>query len=175
MNSLISLFSLLMALIILCPAYGQASDQSPFLLPNGAEVRVDKNKKIIEYCPDNTCNIISAPASVNKVALEDFAVLYFSYASGYIYLGGSFDGKAPYRLRSQEKVKEIVSRQRSGCKGSELAVISCIMLRLVGQEQIKIAFSRFDEGEEAVGPEEPQEILSEKRLREVQAWYQNQK
>jgi hypothetical protein len=148
--------------------------QNDLLLPSDTTTTTEKSKIVIKYCPDNTCDIIEAPASVDKAAFEDFAVLYFSYASGYIYLDKSFDGKTPYRQKSQDKANEIVSRLRRDCNGDDLAVVSCILLRLIRDYKIKIASSRYDEGVEAVAPFEPQEKLSEKKLRAVQDWYKKQ-
>lgn len=152
---------------------GNQSQKLP-LLPSEAILSVDKNRTLIRYCPDNTCNIIEAPPSVDKVAFKDFSVLFFSYASGYIYLDKSFDGKTPFRYRSQKKVREIISRLRQGCDGDDLAIVSCIMQRLARDHEIKTGFSRFDEGVEAITPYNPRVQYSLKNLRAIQDWYKKQ-
>ncbi len=44
--------------------------------------------KLLEFCPDNTCNGFSAAPGVSQSALKDFAFLYLYYFSDYYALAG---------------------------------------------------------------------------------------
>lgn len=144
------------------------------VLPTEAVLKIDRSNKVIKYCPDNTCDIITAPRSIDERDFEDFAVLFFSYASGYVYLDKSYDDTVPYRQQTRDKVKDIIARQGKGCEGESLAVVGCIMQRLARDYKIKTAFSRFDEGVNVVTPYDPQEQFSLKSLRKIHAWYKEQ-
>lgn len=164
----------LICLLMLTASASIAGQNKKPLLPAEAISKTEKNKKVIKYCPDNTCDIIKAPRSIDERILEDFSVLFFSYASGYLYLEKSYDGKVPYRHQTKDKVKDIIARQRNDCKGEELAVVSCIMQRLAKDYKIETAFSRFDEGKNIVTPYDPQEEYSLKSLQKTQSWYKEQ-
>jgi hypothetical protein len=167
----VTLFCLLM-LTGSATAAGEKSKKP--LSPTEAVLKIEKNNKVIKYCPDNTCDIIKAPLSIDERVFEDFTVLFFSYASGYIYLEKSYDGKVPYRHQTTDKVKDIIARQRNGCEGEELAVVSCIMQRLAKDYKIEASFSRFDESKNVITPYDPQVAYSLKSLRKTQAWYKEQ-
>lgn len=169
----IHLISLSLLLITASAADAAQNYKTP-LLPSKAISKTEKNNRIIEYCPDNPCEIISTPRSTDKQVFEDFAVLFFSYASGYIYLEKSYDNTIPYRKQTKDKVKEIIARQRNECKGEELAVVSCIMQRLARDYKIRASFSRFDEGKDVITPYDPQDEFSLKSLQKTKAWYKTQ-
>jgi len=79
MINLVLAFILFISFII-DPAIAHSGAMLPnaSLLPTDTTVKQDENKTTIKYCPDNTCDIIEAPVSIDRTAFEDFAVLYFS-------------------------------------------------------------------------------------------------
>lgn len=66
------------------------------LLGDNLTFKETATQKAIEYCPDNTCNLIKTPKSVPTQTLSDFAFLYIFYASGYIYIKKPYDGSVPF-------------------------------------------------------------------------------
>lgn len=52
----------------------------------GIKFHVEKNQFVIEYCPDNTCEKIIATKGMGERAFLNISLLYFKFASGYIYL-----------------------------------------------------------------------------------------
>ena len=167
------LMSLSLLLITASIADAAQKSKAP-LLPLEAISITEKNSRIIKYCPDNTCDIISAPHATDEQVFKDFAVLFFSYASGYIYLEKSYDNTTPYRKQTKDKVKEIIARQKNECKGEELAVVSCIMQRLARDYNISASFSRFDEDKNVVTTYDPQDVFSLKSLQKTAAWHKAQ-
>ena len=102
------------------------------------------NKYIwIEYCPDNTCDVLRAPVGFPEDKLVVLGGAYFYYFSGYYNLEG---------WRRDLNVKRgvdkgILSLAGRGCKsmhGRELA--KCEMLRWGRKHHMNLISVRYDEG-----------------------------
>lgn len=104
-----------------------------------------ENKKVLyKYCPDNTCTVLVSNRN-NLINLDRFTLLYFYYASGYVYLNmGKNDGS--FIDKSKKHAQDIIFIE-SICSGKEHQVASCVMSRLLdsGITGYKV---RFDENRE---------------------------
>jgi hypothetical protein len=122
-------------------------------------VRSEGGQRVLEYCPDNTCERFVAPATSSQEALADFAFLYLYKVSGYYVLGTFKTTEAPAR------VKPILSRYVQHCpQPEESKAIACLLRSLQRGNHIAIAFTRQDEGQVSVVP-----INLEKQLRRTGA------
>jgi len=144
------------------------------IAPSGLEYHVTKKLKTVKYCPDNTCNILEAPASIPNAVFNDFAFLFLSYASGYIYLKEPFDNSRPFLETSKKFLPQVVERRKHHCNGDEFEIASCILNKMAKEYSIKIYFSRFDEGENIKELEKQEEVLSVKVLRSTRSWLMEQ-
>jgi hypothetical protein len=131
--------------------------------------------KVIEYCPDNTCNLIKSPKSVPTQTLSDFAFLYIFYASGYIYIKKPYDDSVPFLESGKKIIPHIIARNEKGCNNSsDLKNISCILLSMYKSSNIKLYFSRFDEGQDSVSLINHKEELSTESLVKTKKWLDSQ-
>jgi len=125
------------------------------------------NKELVyRYCPDNTCEEIMSDKN-NYKNLNEFSLLYFYYASGYVYLkmnnnGGSFIETA------QKHVKNIVTNDKQ-CGGDEYQVASCIMLRLLRSGITGISI-RYDENIESKMVLNLKKLSSIDNLHRIVSW-----
>jgi hypothetical protein len=144
------------------------------IAPTGLEYRVTQKLKIVEYCPDNTCNIIEAPASIPKETFNDFVFLFLRYASGYVYLKKPYDKSRPFLEEAKRFLPHVIEKRKQQCQGDELDVVSCILNRMADDHGIKIYFSRFDEGANTKVLQNQEDRLSVNALRSVRKWLMEQ-
>jgi hypothetical protein len=128
------------------PKMEQLGSDSPLRSIPGDAVKAFRDPKYlwIEYCPDNTCDVIRTSAKLDIDAFASLASAYYFHFSRYEYLkqwqsdidlGKAIDGKLI-----------ALNRQRTceGLAGKELA-----RCRLTGLERLnglQILFIRYDEG-----------------------------
>ena len=126
--------------------------------PDTVEV---KNKgRLLEFCPDGTCDGFVGSGNLSVATLKDFAYLYVYFFSDYTFLG---------EWRSKEKAKStaelILSKpEYRKCKNEiSREAARCVLGDLSSGGKIKLIFVRYDEGERHVVPKNLAERLSEKR------------
>ena len=144
------------------------------IAPSGLEYQVTQTLKVVQYCPDNTCDIIEAPASIPNEIFNDFAFLFLRYASGYVYLKKPFDKPRPFLEEAKRFLPHVIERRKQQCRGDELEVVSCILNKMADDYGIKIYFSRFDEGANIKVLQKQEERLSASALRSVRSWLMEQ-
>ena len=120
-----------------------------------------KNKgRLLEFCPDGTCDGFVTSGNVSVATLKDFAYLYVYFFSDYTFLG---------EWRSKEEAKNAADRVLSkseyrNCKNeNSREAARCVLRDLSRGGRIKLIFVRYDEGERHAVPENLAERLSEKQ------------
>ena len=144
------------------------------IAPTGLEYRVTKELKVVAYCPDNTCDIIEAPSTIDNEILNDFTFMFLAYASGYVYLKKPFDKTRPFLEQAKGRLPKVIEKRRNRCRGDEIEVASCILNNIANTHGIKIYFSRFDEGASTKRLQKQEERLSVNALRSVRKWLMEQ-
>jgi hypothetical protein len=123
-------------------------------------VEVKNKERLLEFCPDGTCDGFVTSGNVPVARLKDFAYLYIYFFSGYTFLG---------EWRSQEEAKRTAERILSNleyrkCKNEiSREAARCVLEDLSSGGRVKLIFVRYDEGERHVVPKNLAERLSEKR------------
>jgi hypothetical protein len=118
-----------------------------------------KNKgRLIEFCPDNTCDGFVGSKNVSAAELKSFAYLYVYYFSDFTYL-------EEWRSKQQSKstAEHLLARSEfKGCKESNLRnKARCSLLFLSRNDRIKLIFIRYDEGARNVVPRNIAEELAQ--------------
>lgn len=96
------------------------------------------------YCPDNTCLVFSSK-STHRNELGDFAVLYLSNISSYVYLFTNMHGHGVFVDNLSEYSKELLNTHKGNCSGDNYTMIGCILLELQKKYSVKVISSRYDE------------------------------
>ena len=107
----------------------------------GESVAVKKNGSlIIEFCPDNTCEIFRTPNTNALEPISDFAYLYLFFVSQYYYL-------TDWKKNPEAKIIaiDILKRNRACPETQEKAWGNCVLKSLSSKHSIKVAFVRYDE------------------------------
>ncbi len=107
-------------------------------------VKNTAEKVEVRYCPDNTCDVISASKSVDQTVFDDFLVLYFARISSYVYL------KDFQKSISDKLVDGIREKYEHFCLKRENISTKCIAQGLSEKFKISVLFARFDENEETL-------------------------
>jgi hypothetical protein len=120
-----------------------------------------KNKgRLLEFCPDGTCDGFVTSGNVSVPTLKNFAYLYVYFFSDYTFLG---------EWRSKEEAKNtaelILSKpEYRNCKNeNSREAARCVLRDLSKAGRIKLIFVRYDEGERHAVPKNLAERLSEKQ------------
>ena len=98
--------------------------------------------RVLEFCPDNTCDGFKAAQGVTREELREFAYLYIYFLSDYAYLREWREG-AEARATSER----VLSRpQYRGCRAdSSITTARCALRLLSADGRIKLLFIRYDE------------------------------
>ena len=138
------------------------------LLTHGFKAQRTKAQWVVTYCPDNTCDLFRAPASVDRVAIGDFSVLWLYYATGYIYL-------ERFEKDARPLVRETLERYSAVCPPtSEEQTASCVLTGLAKSHRIRLAGRRSDEGQTGEWREGISEKLSAEAIRSTKLWQRNE-
>jgi len=178
------MISFLISYLFFFPAFIIADDTDPLvsfnnlvsesmpMLKDSVKVKKTATYTSVEFCPDNTCEIIRAPSSVQMKRLSDFTYLYLYYASGYTYLAISSNQSDPFIKSGRELANEIVRSNVGSYKQTEeLELASCVLNNLAKGNNIHLIFSRYDEGERFESEENLTESLSVNKLNKTRKWY----
>lgn len=122
----------------------KSSGSNAYLKESFADsISIHTDKKIaIEYCPDNTCDLIESPKIDSSDAVSDFALLYLNFISDHYSLD---------RWREKEETHKLVQKVINGrvadeCRrGQEDEILRCVMQKLAQDQEIRVAFVRYDE------------------------------
>jgi hypothetical protein len=107
-----------------------------------------KNKgKLLEFCPDNTCDGFVAAPPVSVGELKDFAYLYIYFFSDY-YVLQDWRNQQEARKAAEAVLSKPEYRGCRGENGREAA--RCVLLDLSRDGRIKLIFIRYDENQRNV-------------------------
>ncbi len=101
------------------------------------------DKMIIEYCPDNTCDVMAMDGRNNENILADFAYLYLFFGSNYSYL---------LEWKNNEDTKQhlfSILRKYTSVEWAKLddnKKAQRVLNQLSSQYGITVSFVRYDEG-----------------------------
>lgn len=121
-------------------------------------VELKNHGKLLEVCPDGTCDGFVASGNVNVPTLKDFAYLYVFFFSDNV----TFDDWR--RTEDAKKTAELVLAQnqyRSCTNASSLQAARCVLRDLSRGGRIRLIFVRYDEGERHAARENLEERLAE--------------
>jgi hypothetical protein len=119
-----------------------------------------KNKgRLLEFCPDGTCDGFVTTGNMSVPTLKDLAYLYVYFFSDYTFLD---------EWRSKEEAKNtgdqiLAKPQYKNCKNeNSREAARCVLRDLSKGGRVKLIFVRYDEGERHAVPKNLAERLSEK-------------
>ena len=120
-------------------------------------VELKNHGKLLEFCPDGTCDGFVTSGNVPIPTLKDFAYLYVFFFSDNVVLD---DWR---RTEDAKKTAEgvIAKNQYVGCANADrLEAARCVLRDLSRGGRIRLIFVRYDEGERVAVPENLWEELA---------------
>jgi hypothetical protein len=118
-----------------------------------------KSGRLIEFCPDNTCDAFLAAKNVNKSDLKEFAYLWIYAFSDFTYLEDWRSKAATKRIADRilaeprfESCSEDNPRDRTKCAVTLLSKGGRIRLFFIRYDEGARAVSEFDIAEELAKP-----------------------
>ena len=126
--------------------------------PNTVEIK--NNARLLEFCPDGTCDGFVVTGSMPVATLRDFAFLYEYFFSDYAYLGA---------WRAQQDARNAAGRVLSkeeyrDCKhDTDQQTARCVLSNLSRNGRVRLIFVRYDEGERNVVRMDLAKQLAEKK------------
>ena len=130
------------------------------MIKTNLKIKANDTHKFIEYCPDQTCEIIQAPISTWYQSIGDFSYLYLYYFSPYDALKKTSDESEPFRKAGTKYIKDITKRNRGECEEKDdKDLASCILRTMSSKNNIQIYSSRHEKGIENLTPLNLREIL----------------
>ncbi|MDC8785901.1 hypothetical protein [Roseateles koreensis] len=127
------------------PRLEQLEPDSPLRSIPGDAVKAFRDSKYlwIEYCPDNTCDVIRTSAKVDIDAFASLASAYYFYFSRYEYLK-QWQSDVGLGHKIDKKLISLARQEEcSGLAGKDLA--RCRLTGLERQSGLQILFIRYDE------------------------------
>jgi len=106
----------------------------------GPSVSVKNNGRLVEYCPDNTCEVFSVRNGKESAALADFTLAYLYAVSDYVYLE-EFQSRMDLH-----EVDRLLMRYQADCPQlAQRAAARCVAGHLARKYPIRVTFVRYDE------------------------------
>jgi len=134
------------ALLIFMTSFNSFAHELVEQFPEMISVATNDGETIVEYCPDNTCEVVRAVGPVDAMEIQDFAYLYLFTSSPYNYLKEFQQGTRSGRTGA------VLDRYSSGCpQVSAQEAARCVLGRLGAKYEIQVEFVRYDEGERSIG------------------------
>ena len=122
--------------------------------------KLKNNGRLLEFCPDGTCDGFVVTGTMSVATLKDFAYLYECFFSDYTFLD-------EWRAREEAKniAQRVLSKQEyNECKSnSSHEAARCVLRDLSRNGRVRLIFVRYDEGERHVVPRDIAEQLAEKK------------
>jgi len=121
-------------------------------------IEINDKRRLLEFCPDNTCDAFAASESVSLATLKDFAYLYIYFFSDFYVL---------QEWRTHDEAKNTADRVLSkpeyrNCRNeSSREAARCVLLDLGRNGKIRLLFIGYDEGQRNVTRENLAEHLSD--------------
>jgi len=107
-------------------------------------IELKNGGRLLEFCPDGTCDGFVVSGTMPVATLKDFAYLYEYFFSDYTFLG---------EWRARQEAKDAAERVLSkpeyrNCKSdSNREAARCVLLGLSRNGRVRLIFVRYDEGE----------------------------
>ena len=100
------------------------------------------NNNVIEYCPDNTCDVFSSPEEDQPEGVADVTLIYLYFVSDYIYLDS-------WRTNLDiGRVRAVLDRNAGECPtDDQSALVECVLTTLSERARVEIRFVRYDEAD----------------------------
>lgn len=127
------------------------------MLGDVISVRVQSTGAVVEFCPDNTCEVFQSLGKQNKSPVAHFAYLYLYYVSDYAVL--SEVRKSPEAKRAAERLLSQIGKHACA-SSSQIETIKCVLRHLAKQHSISLTFVRYDEQVRSAGPMDLEPELS---------------
>ena len=132
------MFKALLPLLFLLLPIAAAAEKP--IAHGGPLVSVKNNGRLVEYCPDNTCEVFSVRSGKERAALADFALAYLYSVSGYVYLE-EFQARTDFH-----EVSQLLMRYKANCPQlGQREAARCVAARLATKHPIRVTFVRYDE------------------------------
>jgi hypothetical protein len=97
----------------------------------------------VQYCPDNTCDLLKFSTSLNEKDLERLVLGYFVYISSYIYLK-EWQENAREDEEIQSEIRYLINEECPKRGGKQL--VECRLRELMSIEKLTVFHIRYDEG-----------------------------
>jgi hypothetical protein len=120
-------------------------------------IEFKNNGRLIEFCPDNTCDAFSAQEVVPKSSLEDLVYLYEFYFSDFAYLE---DWRAEPKARAVAEL--VLAKPEYGLCHAESGITAarCVAKEISSKGRVRLLFVRYDEHRRNVVPRNLSQELS---------------
>lgn len=130
--------------------------------PQSIAIRADR-ERLIEFCPDNTCDAFVASKDVPLAALKDFTYLYIYFFSDY-YILDKWRTREESGVLARQILSKSVYRTRCGKEGGD-ATARCVLQYLARHGRIRLYAVRYDEKQRNSVPVDLNEALARARIR----------
>jgi len=105
-------------------------------------ITVKNGGRLLEFCPDNTCDGFVGSSKVSSTELKNFAYLWIFYFSDYTTL----EDWRKSREASQVAERLLARPEYKKCKSGTLnGKARCVLLALSRNQRIRLLFIRYDE------------------------------
>ena len=123
-------------------------------------IELKRKGRLLEFCPDNTCDGFEASGDFYVTTLKDFAYLYIYFFSDY-YVLQDWRNQA----ESGNVAKPVLSKpEYRNCKNeSGLEAARCVLHNLSSNGKIKLIFIRYDENRRDAVPQNLADVLAKKK------------
>lgn len=102
---------------------------------------------VVQYCPDNTCDLLEISTLVNESDVRRLALGFFVYFSSYAYLR-KWQEDVHENEAIQVEIQYLISKECPIQNAKEL--VECRLRELSNTQKVAIFFVRFDEGNKVV-------------------------
>lgn len=93
----------------------------------------------IEYCPDNTCDILKFPVTTSDKDVYQFSGLFFGFGSGYSNL-------YEFRKKNKRMLEKLLQENQAACS-KNLKPEHCAIKRLAKKLGVRVVSVTYDEGQ----------------------------
>jgi hypothetical protein len=123
-------------------------------------IKLNEKRRLIEFCPDETCDGFVASSDVSMSTMKDFAYLYVYYFSDYL----AYLPEWRKHADASAVAERILSKPEfHNCKkDNSRETARCVLTDLSRNGRIKLLFIRYDEGQRNVVPQNIVDKLKEK-------------
>jgi hypothetical protein len=115
-------------------------------------IKLNEKGRLLEFCPDETCDGFVISNNVSMATLKDFAYLYIYYFSDYLAYLPEWRKHDDAKNTAERVLSKPEYRDCQEDNSRESA--RCVLLSLSQKGAIRLIFIRYDEGKRNVVPED---------------------